>query len=177
MFRSIVVGTDGSETAGTAVRQAVDLAKATGARVELVSAYEPVSGQRLRQETQQVPEDIQWKVNPREDVDATLEEASEVAKEAGVDVEIHARACGLRQIHRLAHCRARRLGPVRPHHDRPEHRPPLSLALNRSRTLTAGYYEGAQTSFTTAITMPASTKTTMSACSHSQNGFTLSESR
>jgi nucleotide-binding universal stress UspA family protein len=91
MFRSIVVGTDGSETATEAVRQAVDLAKATGARVELVSAYEPVSGQRLREETQQVPEDMQWMVNPREDVDATLEAASESAKQAGVDVETYAR--------------------------------------------------------------------------------------
>ena len=43
MFKSIVVGTDGSETATQAVRQAVDLAKAVGASVELVSAYEPVS--------------------------------------------------------------------------------------------------------------------------------------
>jgi nucleotide-binding universal stress UspA family protein len=91
MFRSIVVGTDGSETATQAVRQAVSLAKATGARVELVSAYEPVSGQRLREESTQVPDDMQWMVNPREDVDATLEEATEIAKEAGVETQPHAR--------------------------------------------------------------------------------------
>jgi nucleotide-binding universal stress UspA family protein len=91
MFRSIVVGTDGSETATQAVRQAVDLAKATGARVELVSAYEPVSGQRLREESTQVPDDMQWMVNPREDVDATLAEAGEIAEEAGVEMQPHAR--------------------------------------------------------------------------------------
>jgi nucleotide-binding universal stress UspA family protein len=91
MFRSIVVGTDGSETATQAVRQAVSLAKATGAKLELVSAYEPVSGQRLREESQQVPEDMQWMVNPREDVDATLREAAEIAEEAGVEIEQHAR--------------------------------------------------------------------------------------
>jgi nucleotide-binding universal stress UspA family protein len=91
MFRSIVVGTDGSETATQAVRQAVDLAKATGARIELVSAYEPVSGQRLREESTQVPGDMQWMVNPREDVDATLEEATGIAQEAGVTVKPHAR--------------------------------------------------------------------------------------
>jgi nucleotide-binding universal stress UspA family protein len=91
MFRAIVVGTDGSETATQAVRQAVELAKATGARVELVSAYEPVSGQRLREEHQQVPEDMQWMVNPREDVDATLEDAVKVAEEAGVETETYAR--------------------------------------------------------------------------------------
>ena len=91
MFGSIVVGTDGSDTAGEAVRQAVDLAKSVGAKIELVSAYEPVSNQRLREETQQVPEDMQWSVNPREDVDATLGEAAEIAREAGVTVETFAR--------------------------------------------------------------------------------------
>jgi nucleotide-binding universal stress UspA family protein len=91
MFRSIVVGTDGSETATEAVRQAIELAKLTGARIELVSAYEPVSGQRLRTESQQVPGDMQWMVNPREDVDATLGDANELASEAGVTVEVHAR--------------------------------------------------------------------------------------
>ena len=34
---------------------------------------------------------MQWMVNPREDVDATLEDAAEVAKEDGVAVEVHAR--------------------------------------------------------------------------------------
>ena len=91
MFRSIVVGTDGSETAGEAVRQAVELARATGARVELVSAYEPVSDQRLREERTEVPDDLHWMVNPREDVDATLKEAAEVAEGAGVEVETYAR--------------------------------------------------------------------------------------
>ena len=91
MFKSIVVGTDGSETATQAVRQAVDLAKEIGAKLELVSAYEPVSDQRLREERTEVPDDLQWMVNPREDVDATLQEAAETAKEAGVDVETFAR--------------------------------------------------------------------------------------
>ncbi len=91
MFRSIVVGTDGSETATEAVKQAVELAQATKARVELVSAYEPVSNTRLRQEGTQVPEDLQWSVNPREDVDATLREAAEMAEGAGVQVQTYAR--------------------------------------------------------------------------------------
>jgi nucleotide-binding universal stress UspA family protein len=91
MFGSIVVGTDGSETATEAVRSAVDLAKSIGAKVQLVSAYEPVSNQRLREESTQVPEDMQWMVNPREDVDATLAAASEIAQEAGVEAERFAR--------------------------------------------------------------------------------------
>ena len=91
MFSSIVVGTDGSETAAEAVRQAVDLAKAVGAKVQLVSAYEPVSNQRIREERQQAPEDVQWSINPREDVDGTLSEALELAEQNGVTAERFAR--------------------------------------------------------------------------------------
>ena len=91
MFGSIVVGTDGSETAGQAVRQATDLAKAVGAAIYLVSAFEPVGNQRLREERTQVPDDMQWMVNEREDVEATLREAQDKAKEAGVETEVFAR--------------------------------------------------------------------------------------
>ena len=91
MFGSIVVGTDGSETASEAVRQAIELAKSIDAKLQIVSAYEPVADTRLREEAQQVPDDLQWMVNPREDVEATLNDATEIATEAGVDVQHHAR--------------------------------------------------------------------------------------
>ena len=91
MYGSIVVGTDGSETAGEAVRQAIELAKPLGAKLQIVSAYEPVADTRLREEAQQVPDDLSWMVNPREDVEATLTEAKERAEEAGVAVETFAR--------------------------------------------------------------------------------------
>jgi nucleotide-binding universal stress UspA family protein len=91
MFQSIVVGTDGSETAGEAVREAIELAKAVGASIERVSAYEPVSKERLRAESRQAPGDVQWMVNPREDVEATLSEAAERVDAAGVTVKTYAR--------------------------------------------------------------------------------------
>ena len=91
MIASMVVGTDGSETAAEAVRQATDLAERVGAKIHLVSAYEPVPEVRLRDERQQVPEDLEWMVHAREDVNATLEEASETVEGAGVAVEIHPR--------------------------------------------------------------------------------------
>ncbi|HTW43640.1 MAG TPA: universal stress protein [Solirubrobacteraceae bacterium] len=90
MFKLIVVGTDGSDTAAQAVLQAVDLAKSVGATLELVSAYGAVPAQRLHEERRQAPEDIQWAINPREDVDATLEKAAAVAREAGVPVNTYA---------------------------------------------------------------------------------------
>ncbi len=91
MFKSIVVGTDGSQTAGRAVRQAIDLAASLGATLELVSAYEPVPVSRLKVERRDAPEDVQWAINPREDVDSTLDAARELAAEAGVTANVYAR--------------------------------------------------------------------------------------
>ena len=91
MFKSMVVGTDGSDTAKEAVRQATDLAQRISAKIHLVSAYEPVPEGRLREERQSVPDDLQWMVNPREDVSTTLEQAGEAIREQGVEVETHAR--------------------------------------------------------------------------------------
>jgi nucleotide-binding universal stress UspA family protein len=91
LIGSMVVGTDGSDTAGEAVRQAAQLAQQLGAKVHLVSAYEPVPEGRLREERQQVPGDLQWMVNPREDVDDTLSTAAQGIKQTGVEVETHAR--------------------------------------------------------------------------------------
>jgi nucleotide-binding universal stress UspA family protein len=91
LFGSIVVGTDGSDTARQAVRQATELARSVGARIELVSAYEPVSDARLREESIHVPEDLQWMVNPRGDVQAMLERAAAEIRAGGVEVEVFAR--------------------------------------------------------------------------------------
>lgn len=92
MFGSILVGTDGSGTATTALRYAIDLSRELGARLQIVSAYEPIPGQRLRSERVEVPRDLQWIVNPREDVLSLLDTAEQEAREAGVSaVETFAR--------------------------------------------------------------------------------------
>jgi nucleotide-binding universal stress UspA family protein len=91
MFSSIVVGTDGSSSATQAVREAVDIAAAVGARLELVSAYTPVSEQRLRAERRDAPEDVQWAINPKQEVETSLAVAAEIARNAGVNVNTHAR--------------------------------------------------------------------------------------
>jgi nucleotide-binding universal stress UspA family protein len=70
VFASIVVGTDGSDTASEAVRQAVELAARLGAQLHIVGAYEPVAEARPREEALQAPADLQWIVNPREDAAA-----------------------------------------------------------------------------------------------------------
>ena len=85
MFETIVVGTDGSDTAKEAVRQAVDLARSVSAKVIIVSAYEPVPTTRLNEERNDAPRDVEWAINPREDVDAALHDAGEEARARGLD--------------------------------------------------------------------------------------------
>jgi nucleotide-binding universal stress UspA family protein len=91
MFGSIVVGTDGSGTASQAVREAVDMAKALNATLELVSAYAPVSEQQLRAERRDAPSDVQWAISPKQEVETSLGDAADVARAAGVEVNTHAR--------------------------------------------------------------------------------------
>jgi nucleotide-binding universal stress UspA family protein len=91
VFDSIVVGTDGSDTAIDAVRQAVELAARLGARLHIVSAYEPVPEARLREEGRQAPVDLQWMINPREGVDATLRSAADTARDGGVEAVTYGR--------------------------------------------------------------------------------------
>jgi nucleotide-binding universal stress UspA family protein len=88
---SIVVGTDGSDTAAEAVRQATELASAVGARIYIVCAYEAVPESRLRSERLEVPQDLQWMVNPRADVEKLLEDEADAVRVAGVTVETLAR--------------------------------------------------------------------------------------
>ncbi len=89
MFTRIVVGTDGSETAAEAVRQAVDLAKLAGAQLSIVSAFEPISKRRLEGEQQDAPPDVQYEIGPREDVNLILDAAAAAAKKEGLDVQTH----------------------------------------------------------------------------------------
>jgi nucleotide-binding universal stress UspA family protein len=91
MFKSIVVGTDGSDTAAEAAREAIELAKSVGATLQIVSAYEPVPSQRLSEVRRDAPEDLQWAISPRSEVDATLEAAAAPARQAGVAVNVYPR--------------------------------------------------------------------------------------
>jgi len=89
VFTRIVVGTDGSESAGEAVRQAVDLARLAGAKLSIVSAYAPVPPRRVQGELREAPADVQHEIGPREDVNLLLEAAAAAARKEDVDVEIH----------------------------------------------------------------------------------------
>jgi nucleotide-binding universal stress UspA family protein len=91
MVNSIVVGTDGSSTAWQALAQAIELAAAVGASLDVVSVYTPVSHARLEAEAAKAPEDLQWAISPTEDADRTLALAADAAAAAGVEARTHAR--------------------------------------------------------------------------------------
>jgi nucleotide-binding universal stress UspA family protein len=91
MVQTIAVGTDGSDTAAKAVEFAMDMAERYGAKLIIASAYTPVSEDRLRKEQTDAPQEIQWSINPNEDVDATLRGAEETAKERGLEYASEAR--------------------------------------------------------------------------------------
>jgi nucleotide-binding universal stress UspA family protein len=84
MVRSILVGTDGSDSASIAVGEAIDLARAVGARLQIVTAYEPVTTGPVGAGTLHVPGDIQWTVTPRKDALVVLDSARRDAEAAGV---------------------------------------------------------------------------------------------
>jgi nucleotide-binding universal stress UspA family protein len=86
MFSSIVVGTDGSDTAEMALRRAVELSRLTGAKLHVVSAYEPAPARVGG--NQPVAEAAEWSVGSDFKVDAVLQRARETARD--VEIEVHA---------------------------------------------------------------------------------------
>jgi nucleotide-binding universal stress UspA family protein len=95
--KKIVVGTDGSDTASEAVRQAIELAGSVGADLHLVSAYravataaamamaaEPMSMASMAVST------ADWQETSRNATDEILSRASQWASSHQVKVETHA---------------------------------------------------------------------------------------
>ena len=91
MVQTIAVGTDGSETAKRAVDFAMDMAERFSARLVLASAYRPVSETKLTKARDEAPADVQWSVNPNQEVEQILRDAEEVARERGLDFASEAR--------------------------------------------------------------------------------------
>ena len=89
-YRTIIVGTDGSDTAQEAVRHATAMCRAHGATLHLVTAASAKSSRSLGRESRDAPEDVQYLINPAEDVQAMLEEVAEVVRQFGVQVRTHA---------------------------------------------------------------------------------------
>jgi len=91
MIQTVTVGTDGSDTADKAVQFAFDLAEKFGAKIVIASSYRPISEDKVRRDQREAPEDIQWSLNPTQEVDATLKAAAERAGERGIKAVTEAR--------------------------------------------------------------------------------------
>ncbi|MDQ3935773.1 MAG: universal stress protein [Actinomycetota bacterium] len=91
MVKTVAVGTDGSDTAQVAVDFAMDMAERYEAKLIIASAYKPVSEGELRKEKADAPEDIQWSINPSQEVDQALRAVEEAAKERGLSYASEAR--------------------------------------------------------------------------------------
>jgi nucleotide-binding universal stress UspA family protein len=83
-IETVAVGTDGSDTATTAVEFAIELAEKFGSRIVFISSYRPVSESRLRNEQKDAPQDVQWAINPAEDVEDALRTVEALADEHGL---------------------------------------------------------------------------------------------
>jgi nucleotide-binding universal stress UspA family protein len=82
-YRNVVVGTDGSETAMEAVRHAAKLAVASGARLTVVTAFNPKAAQAV-EDMAEVPEEIRWRITESAHADELAGAASKLASELGV---------------------------------------------------------------------------------------------
>lgn len=82
-YTSIVVGTDGSDTAELAVKHAGQLAKDHNARLVVVTAYEP-SDDQLVKESEGVPDDIRWALTDRVQAEEKAVHGRTIAAELGL---------------------------------------------------------------------------------------------
>jgi nucleotide-binding universal stress UspA family protein len=87
MDQSIVVGTDGSETAARALAEAIRMSKALNASMHVVSAFEP-----LRAHVTGAPEGAAevWQPLPDAQVESILSEAASAVRQAEIEVTTHA---------------------------------------------------------------------------------------
>ena len=84
MFSSVVVGTDGSDTAAEAVRSAIQLAQLCGATLHVVTAYKPQPVRGVG-----VPDEFRDQLGSGGTADALLESECARGRAAGLEVQGH----------------------------------------------------------------------------------------
>lgn len=81
-YQKVLVGTDGSETATAAVRQAAELAAATGAQLIVASAYQSHPHDVAKAQAE-APEEIRWRITDAGLAEQHVTEAKQAALGAG----------------------------------------------------------------------------------------------
>ena len=90
MFRTVVVGTDGSETASIAVGRAAEMAALSGAELVIVSAYKPIPTRKLAAERASLPEEYGWMLHDMQQVNGVLADAQRLAATRGARATVDA---------------------------------------------------------------------------------------
>lgn len=90
VYKTIVIGTDGSPTAGRALARAVETAKLNGARLVIVTAYKELTGRELQETRAALPDEYAWQVTSTGDTDQVLKGAAGVAEKEGLAVTTRA---------------------------------------------------------------------------------------
>ena len=91
-FHTVVVGTDGSDTAAEAVRQATAVAQTSGARLHVVTAYGARPGWDHDRSLEAMPDELRWMASPGEAAERIARQAAATAQQAGVEAEYHSQA-------------------------------------------------------------------------------------
>ena len=90
-YKNVIVGTDGSETAGRAVREAATLALEHEARLIIVTAYEPHGDELV--DKAGAPDELKWMLTDRSQAEELARKGCDVASELGVKrTTVHATA-------------------------------------------------------------------------------------
>ncbi len=89
MYRAIVVGTDGSDTARKAVERAAQLAEASGAELHLVSAYKSPTVMVTAPEVAVVVDQEEWRIAAQSEVERQLTSV-QASLRPKLDVATHA---------------------------------------------------------------------------------------
>jgi nucleotide-binding universal stress UspA family protein len=94
MYQRIVVGTDGSATASTAVDHAARLAASVGATLHVLHAYKPMSALVAMDPSFPHPDPTSVQAGRKEHAQSICVQAAERAHAAGARVETHVAATG-----------------------------------------------------------------------------------
>jgi nucleotide-binding universal stress UspA family protein len=95
MFTTIVVGTDGTETASKAVLEAADIAAANDGVLHIVSVQKPMAASAIASAEMALSApagaELEWEEEARQALEAALAEAARRAGRPDLNVETHAR--------------------------------------------------------------------------------------
>lgn len=85
MYRHILVGTDGSETATEAVRHAATLAAAADSRLTVLCVFNDPDAEDLAATQDRLPEDLRWTVTGVAQAEERATTGAQVARRVGAD--------------------------------------------------------------------------------------------